>query len=46
MDKERETDIVDIAVKHRKTCETCTKSHVCDEMAEINAKLLEKALFG
>ena len=44
VDKQRE--LAQKAADHRKTCQTCTNRHVCDEMAEINLNLLISTLNG
>jgi hypothetical protein len=33
--------ITDKLLNHQKSCDTCTKSYVCDIAAEINLKVLE-----
>ena len=49
-DKADESDVllqtIRKGVEHDKTCQTCSRHHVCDERAEINAKQMEAAIFG
>lgn len=40
----RKIDLLDQSVKHRKTCQSCTKQALCDKAVQINMNLLELSI--